>query len=87
MNWTIFAFEPNSINRKTLIDRFESLKNIVIDSRAVAEKESKNKPFYISDESTGISGLLSFRETHKVFDEVDVTTVSNIVDENNIKTY
>ncbi len=85
MNWTIFAFEPNSINRKTLIDRFESLKNIVIDSRAVAEKESKNKPFYISDESTGISGLLSFRETHKVFDEVDVTTVSNIVDENNIK--
>jgi glycosyltransferase involved in cell wall biosynthesis len=66
MNWKIFAFEPDPENKKYLTDRFESNKNIVIDYRAVGEKEQKDVEFYSSDESTGISGLLSFRDTHKI---------------------
>ncbi len=81
MNWNVYAFEPDAKNRDYLVGRFGEEKNIVINSKAVAEHPQKNVSYFSSSESTGISGMLAFRETHKVTDTVDVTTIKEIVTE------
>lgn len=85
MGWKIFAFEPNPSNRSKLVSRFGSSENVLIDSRAVSDQESENVDFYVSDVSTGISGMLAFHESHEQKGTVDVTTIKSIVEENNIR--
>ena len=84
MKWKVFAFEPDPENRKYLEGRYGGEKNIVIDCRAVGETAEAGVAFYASEESTGISGMLAFRESHKVVDTVDVTTVADIITDNTI---
>lgn len=78
-NWKVYCFEPDVANREKLAIRFSGTPNVVIDARAVGEKVEKGKPFFSSPESTGISTLHSFRNTHKQVGLVDVTTVAEIV--------
>jgi FkbM family methyltransferase len=82
--WRIYCFEPDSNNRKHLISKFGDRKNITIDSRAVGESVESQAAYYASEVSTGISGMLAFHESHKLVDTVNVTTVANIVADNNI---
>lgn len=77
--WTIHCFEPDAKNRAQLVERFKTSDKVTIDPRAVSDKPAEGVSFFTSPESTGISGLHAFRDTHQVSDRVDVTTVADIV--------
>lgn len=79
MGWRIFAFEPDPSNRQKLAARFGAAPNVTIDPRAVGEMAATGVPFFTSEESTGISGLHAFRDTHVKTGAVDVTTLSQII--------
>jgi FkbM family methyltransferase len=83
--WSIFAFEPDKNNRKILIDKYATYPNITIDPRGCSDKEEINVPFFTSDESTGISGLSSFVDSHIEISKVDITTLSKYIEDNQIQ--
>ena len=82
--WEVYAFEPNPINRKILQDNFSRYSNIKFEDFAVSDKKEKNKPFYISDISSGISGLSNFHESHKSNGTVDTITLTQYCSDENI---
>ena len=84
LGWTIYCFEPDPSNRAKLVARFGKATNVTIDKRAVSDKPATGVSFFSSEESTGISGLSAFRETHKESARVDVTTVSDIIFERSL---
>lgn len=75
LGWRIFCFEPDATNRAQLEKRLGNHSNVTIDTRAVSDKPEQGRSYFASDESTGISGMLNFRDTHKEVAKVDVTTV------------
>ncbi|MGD2133708.1 MAG: FkbM family methyltransferase [Maricaulaceae bacterium] len=83
--WTIHCFEPDPANRQKLIKSFGRAPNITIDPRAVSERPATGVSFYSSEESTGISALHAFRDTHREAARVNVTTVAEIVAERKLK--
>ena len=84
LNWTIHCFEPDPENRARLEKRYDSVKTVTIDPRAVSDEPKTGVPFFTSQESTGISGFSAFRDTHKETSQVDVTTIEEIIRERNI---
>ena len=83
-DWKIYAFEPDPSNRKKFIRNLGHKKNIILDPRAVGERVETNKVFYSSPESTGISGMLAFRDTHEQVATVDVTTIEEVIKDNKL---
>ncbi len=76
--WTVHAFEPDAVNRQRLQQLAMHFRSTLhIDSRAVSDKSRKQVPFYRSDESTGISGLSAFRDSHTVAGTVDTVTLTD----------
>jgi FkbM family methyltransferase len=84
MGWSVLAFEPDNENRAALERKASSWGNVTIDSRAVSDTSIDKVPFYASDVSHGISGLLSFHESHRQVDEVEVTSLAKALDEHGI---
>ncbi|MFN4025433.1 MAG: FkbM family methyltransferase, partial [Hyphomonas sp.] len=84
LGWSIHCFEPDPKNRVHLLRRFRDAPNVIIDPRAVSDKPATGVSFFSSEESTGISGLSAFRETHRESAKVDITTVSDIIRDRNI---
>lgn len=81
LGWRIHCFEPDPANRTKLVAKFGDNERVTIHDKAVSDKPAAGVQFFSSDESTGISGLQAFRETHRVTATVDVTTVSAVADE------
>ncbi len=79
-DWTVIACEPDPANRKGLVKRFGSKENVTIVPRAVSDEPAAAAPFFSSDESSGISALHAFRESHEQSATVEVTTVSELVE-------
>ncbi|MEQ8934205.1 MAG: FkbM family methyltransferase, partial [Amphiplicatus sp.] len=79
LDWTIHCFEPDPSNRAKLAKAFGAAPNVTIDPRAVSDAPAQGVAFFQSQESTGISGLHAFRDTHAETGRVDVTTVAEIV--------
>jgi FkbM family methyltransferase len=76
--WKVFAFEPDSTNRRQLDKRIEQHPNhglVKVDPRAVSKETRKGVPFYASEVSTGISGLSAFHSSHQKSGEVDTVTL------------
>ena len=84
--WNVFAFEPDSENRKELTRAFGSRSNVVISDEAISDRVAQGVPFFASDESTGISGLSAFRETHREVARVNTVTLNEIVARHNLDT-
>jgi len=84
--WRVFAFEPDSENRRALIGTFGKLQNVTIDTRAISDRRLNEVTLYRSEESTGISGLSNFHPSHKACENVDVTTLEFFFDEQGITT-
>lgn len=84
LGWTIYCFEPDPENRKKLLVALGGKDGVSIDSRAVSDKAASGVSFFSSPESTGISGLSAFRETHAESARVDVTTVADIIAQHGI---
>jgi len=82
--WKIFAFEPDSENRQILESRFQDFDQVQIDQRAVSDRTENGVPFYVSEESTGISGLSPFSAGHKEVGAVAVTSLSDVCQEQGI---
>lgn len=78
LGWSIHCFEPDPSNREKLLARFGASENVIIDPRAVSDVAATGVSFFTSEESTGISGLHSFRDTHVETAKVDVTTLEEI---------
>ncbi|WP_430401871.1 FkbM family methyltransferase [Hyphomonas sp.] len=79
LNWSIHCFEPDESNRQKLQAKLGTAEGVTIDTRAVSDKPATGVSFFTSKESTGISGLLAFRDTHTASSKVDITTVAEIV--------
>lgn len=79
--WEVFAFEPDSVNRERLISNLGHFGNLKIDARALSNEEKDSVTFYQSSQSSGISGLSRFHETHVAAGTVSVTTLKNAIDE------
>ncbi len=73
--WEIHAFEPDTKNRKALKDKFQN--RIHVDERAVSDEDIQNTQFFKSNESTGISSLLSFHDSHEKSHIVDVISLKS----------
>lgn len=82
--WRVFAFEPDSENRKILTESFRDQKNVVIDKRAVSNQIQENAILYRSEQSTGISSLSSFHPSHEPGEQVKVTTLEFFFQEQGI---
>jgi FkbM family methyltransferase len=84
-DWKIFAFEPDSSNREGLVEKFGDYPNIIIDERAVSDKNINNVEFYSSHVSTGISSLTNFHSSHVQSEMVDTITLESFCEENKIR--
>jgi len=67
--YTIYAFEPNPVFYNKLASRYLN-NNITLEMKCVSNKDEDNLPFYLSNESVGISSLTPFHTTHKKADYV-----------------
>lgn len=77
--WKIFAFEPDEKNRAKLLERLARHKDkelVSLDTRCVSNKSQKDVAFYQSEQSTGISGLSAFHESHVEAQRVDTITLT-----------
>ncbi len=77
--WKVFAFEPDDQNRAKLLERLAKHKHkdfVSLDTRCVGNKSQKGASFFTSEQSTGISGLSDFHETHVEAQKVDITTLT-----------
>lgn len=82
--WKIFAFEPDEKNRAVLLERLARHKNkhlVSIDTRCVSNKSQNGVSFFTSEQSTGISGLSAFHETHVEAQKVDITTLTEFFED------
>ena len=80
MGWCIQAFEPDEVNREKLLQRVSNSpngKNVSVDVRCVNDESQVGLSFYRSEQSTGISGLSAFHETHEEAQKVDSTSLSD----------
>lgn len=82
--WNVYAFEPDSSNRLVLQKHHSDQRNVVISDLAVSDKVMSEVPFFTSEESTGISGLSSFRDSHVASQTVTTTTLTHVLDEQKI---
>jgi len=83
--WRIVAFEPDENNRDKLNRAYRNYPNVSIDSRGVSDKAEKNVLFYNSKQSSGISGLLPFDQSHRPAGTIRTTTLEQVINEYNLK--
>ena len=79
--WRVLAFEPDHDNRAVLERLHGKRANLTIDPRAVGSESEAAKPFYASEESTGISGLSAFTPGHREVGAVDVVDLETALAE------
>lgn len=78
---TVLAFEPDPKNRAALVRNIERERRkgqtgeVHIIPKALSGRVQPSMNYYSSDESSGISGLLPFRDSHEVVTKVDVSTL------------
>jgi FkbM family methyltransferase len=83
-DWNIYAFEPDSSNRKKLEDKYGNNTNLEIFPYACSDENQENVPFFKSEVSTGISSLLRFHSGHSEAEHVKVIRLADFLRERNI---
>jgi len=74
--WSVHAFEPDPTNRARLQQRSKRTWNLEINDRAVAETDDAIVDFYTSPESTGVSTLQPFLDSHAASHQVQTISLS-----------
>lgn len=82
--WQVLAFEPDSHNRSVLLDTYNTYENIIIDPRACSDRVEPQATLYASAESTGVSGLTPFLDSHHASETVSVTTLAAALEEHQL---
>lgn len=78
-DWQVLAFEPDPSNREALRKRHGEKTNVIISDEAVSDTSGQEVAFYASEESSGISGLTAFRDSHREVARVKTVTLDHIV--------
>jgi FkbM family methyltransferase len=78
--WKVTAFEPNPVNRQHLLNKLATRsadlrRRCTVNTAAIGASEREAADFFFSEESSGISGLSAFRDSHRKGDSVRVTTL------------
>jgi FkbM family methyltransferase len=84
--WNVHSFEPDTSNRNVLEENVAKTNlqdKIFIHPVALGAKSGK-LPLYRSPVSAGISGLLNFHTTHTEAEIVDVVTLNDFLEKENI---
>ena len=77
MGWNVLGFEPDPNNRSILEGRLGDSGNMTIVPKACSERSGEKVSLFASDESTGVSGLSVFLDSHKKICEVETTTLAD----------
>ena len=81
----IFAYEPDPDNRDRLVQKFGQHDLLTLDKRAVSDHPGQVVSFFSSKESTGVSTLAPFLESHQLRCQVTTTTVAEICEEHELE--
>jgi len=87
-DWTIYAFEPDDNNRKSLLSRVGShskSRNLHLFDLCVGEQDKFSVEFFESPISSGISGLHPFHPSHSKSKVVDVITLDRFVEKHQLE--
>jgi len=84
--WRVIAFEPDQVNLDALNKRMKGIPifakdNLTIIQKAVTLKDGDRLDFYRSSESSGISGLIPFRNSHQVGQVAETITLKTALEE------
>lgn len=86
--WTVFAFEPDPANRIKLDTVMRAnpsqFKHVTVSDKAVSDRVEDGVAFFASDESTGISSLSAFRDTHQEVAQISTTTLDTVREDHGI---
>ncbi|MEM9519247.1 MAG: FkbM family methyltransferase [Actinomycetota bacterium] len=82
--WQVYAFEPDNRNRAELEAWLGTSPNLVVSGLAVSDESSADVPFFRSEISAGISGLIGFHESHEESGTVSVTTLAEFFERHGI---
>jgi FkbM family methyltransferase len=83
--WEVHAFEPDPNNRFRFRERFDERPSVHLDPRAVGEVDGELLQFYDSPQSSGISGLVNFHETHRPVAEVETVRLETYLRQHRIE--
>jgi FkbM family methyltransferase len=83
--WQVYALEPDPNNRKRLRETWGTRPNVVIDERAVTERDGEKVALFTSAVSTGISGLTAFHSSHLHTSTVNTVRLATLCAELDIK--
>jgi FkbM family methyltransferase len=73
--WAIEAFEPDSRHYEYLESRYGKDERVSLHSRAVTEVSGERRTLYISEESTGVSALAPFLDSHHEAETVETVAL------------
>lgn len=68
--WDVWAFEPSTVMYDALVARFGQWRNLQLFPVAVSDTVADDVSFFTSEQSTGISSLLDFHESHELSEMV-----------------
>ena len=77
--WQVYALEPDPSNRAVLMRLVSGKPNVVVDGRAVSERDGEIVQLYTSPVSTGISTLAPFHQTHQPSVEVETVRLDTFL--------
>lgn len=83
--WEVHAFEPDPNNRLRFRERFDDRPFVHLDPRAVGEVDGKLLQLYDSPQSSGISGLVRFHDSHRPVATVETVRLETYLREHRIK--
>lgn len=82
--WQVYAFEPDPANRLILEQFTRGWHNVIIDQRALSNKDQSDQPLFRSPLSSGISSLTAFHPTHSSAGRVDTLTLKTCCEQKGI---
>lgn len=82
--WRVYAFEPDQRNRRHFERVLDGYENVTIDPRAVTDVDGAKSMLYESDESTGISSLLAFADSHRPSTKVETVRLDTFLAVNSV---
>jgi FkbM family methyltransferase len=78
-SWRVYAIEPDPRNRAVLRRRFGRKPNVLVDDRAISERDGERVPLFTSPVSSGISALAPFHPTHQATDSVETIRLDTLL--------
>ncbi|MBT5137879.1 MAG: FkbM family methyltransferase [Acidimicrobiaceae bacterium] len=79
--WRVHAFEPDPANRAVFERQLQGFDNVTVDERAVGDVDGDEVTLYESEESSGISSLVPFVDSHTPATTVETVRLDTFTDD------